>query len=143
MSILNVLRKFVLQFPRSPTNKCDEPNSDSERASRSQTSGKKWGSRFLFPKVRRAYVSQTKHHEKAIKLPSRTTSSVKDFFLADAPPPTLHSFIVLSSTAITMNRFSKTLASLARRKQQTRSHHPDPFNPQTTKGWQAAIKVNH
>ena len=25
--------------------------------------------------------------------------------------------------------------------QQVRSHHPDPFNPKTTKGWKAAIKV--
>ena len=31
--------------------------------------------------------------------------------------------------------------SLARRNQQVRCHHPDPFNPQTTKGWQAAVKV--
>eukprot|EP00986_Skeletonema_menzelii_P012341 scaffold6785_cov166-Skeletonema_menzelii.AAC.3 len=35
----------------------------------------------------------------------------------------------------------KTIAAgLAKRKQQLRCHHPDPFNPQTTKGWQAAVK---
>mmetsp|Transcript_32784 Transcript_32784/g.55868 ORF Transcript_32784/g.55868 Transcript_32784/m.55868 type:complete len:425 (-) Transcript_32784:67-1341(-) len=34
----------------------------------------------------------------------------------------------------------KSMAGLARRKQQVRCHHPDPFNPQTTKGWQAAVK---
>ena len=25
--------------------------------------------------------------------------------------------------------------------QQARAHHPDPFNPQTTRGWKAALKV--
>ena len=25
---------------------------------------------------------------------------------------------------------------------QTRSHHPDPFNPKTTRGWKAALAVS-
>jgi len=32
------------------------------------------------------------------------------------------------------------MTSLARRKWQVRKHHPSPFDPQTTKGWQAAVK---
>jgi small-conductance mechanosensitive channel len=32
-------------------------------------------------------------------------------------------------------------ASTAVKQTQTRSHHPDPFNPKTTRGWKAAVKV--
>jgi hypothetical protein len=29
------------------------------------------------------------------------------------------------------------------RKSQCRYHHPNPFDPKTTKGWKAALKVNN
>jgi hypothetical protein len=37
--------------------------------------------------------------------------------------------------------FNRVLQRLPKRSG-TRSHHPSPFDPQTTKGWKAAVKVS-
>lgn len=38
--------------------------------------------------------------------------------------------------------FNRVLQRLPKPKSGTRSHHPNPFDPQTTRGWKAAVKVS-
>lgn len=47
-----------------------------------------------------------------------------------------------SSLASTLRRRAlPTLRQLSPKQQQKRAHHPDPFNPKSTRGWKAALKV--
>lgn len=44
--------------------------------------------------------------------------------------------------ALTNCRALGVLRLLGKQPRQQRFHHPDPFNPKVTKGWQAALKVS-
>ena len=51
-------------------------------------------------------------------------------------------FTISTHSCLRKMLFNRVLQRLPKPKSGTRSHHPNPFDPQTTKGWKAAVKVS-
>lgn len=85
-----------------------------------------WEDRFCIYYLLKTYFQQNRSLSLSDLLP----------LLLFNPPMSLANRLTSKLVAREIARASLTL-------QQARAHHPDPFNPQTTRGWKAALKVSN